>query len=252
MLDDESELAMARCGKKRLGGLTQTSSQCVENSATHVPSTASAFSLTLSLVSETSASSPPIVHARPTDDAPKESVVLDPVDRFANDSPLARGLRMIDRFLGVAEQAVLVGLLFVIVLIAAATVVTHISWADEAIRYGVFTMAMIGGAYATHHQRLLSMDIVSRKLPPRGRAWLRVGLAFFTLAMTIVLFRGGLQILALQQAVHQTGKISTVAPAMFIPIGMALIATHLLLQALIELDYLRRSQTAPEPEQGAV
>ncbi|MEZ4359933.1 MAG: TRAP transporter small permease [Kofleriaceae bacterium] len=172
-------------------------------------------------------------------------------DRLADDSALAAALRRIDRALGRLEQAGMVLLLAVLVVVAASTVVIQVSWADEAIRYGVFAMAMIGGAYATHHQRLLSMDVVSRNLGARGRAWLRVVLALFTLAMTGVLFQGGLQIFALQGSVHQAGKIPTTVPALFIPIGMALIGLHLALQAAIELDYLRRGKLAPEPEPGA-
>ena len=170
---------------------------------------------------------------------------------FADDSGLSRALRACDRALGLAEQAALVGLLLFIVCVATATVAIHLTWADEAIRYGVFAMAMLGGAYATHHQRLLSMDVLSRVLSPRGKALLRVALSLFTLAMTAVLLQGGLQILSLQQQAPQTGTISTVVPAMCIPIGMALIAVHLTLQALIELDYLRRGRTAPEPQLGA-
>jgi TRAP-type C4-dicarboxylate transport system permease small subunit len=222
------------------------------NSATESPSTTSALSLTLSPVSEPSAASPSVEPPGATEDDPKALGGDQSARRFSNDSPLAATLRRIDRGLGIAEQAVMVALLLVIVVVAAATVLTHIAWADEAIRYGVFAMAMVGGAYATHHQRLLSMDVVSRSLSARGRAWLRVVLALFTLGMTALLFQGGLQILNLQTSANQSGQISTVVPAMFIPIGMAMIGVHLLLQAVIELEYLRRSLTAPEPEQGAV
>lgn len=165
---------------------------------------------------------------------------------------MARALRRLDRALASLEQLVLAALLAIIICVAVATVAVHLAWADEVIRYGVFAMAMIGGAFATHHQRLLSMDVLSRTLPPRGRAALRVVLALFALGATAALFVGGLQILALQRAVSTNGFIPTEVPALCIPVGTGLIAVHLTLGAAIELDYLARGRSAPEPEQGGV
>lgn len=173
-----------------------------------------------------------------------------PGDRYSDAPPLARALVRCDKALGLVEQATLAALLLTIVTVAVATVVTPLPWADELIRYGVFAMAMLGGAFATHHQRLMSVDVLSRKLSPRARAALRVGLAAFTVAMTAVLFDGGLQIVGLQREAPQSGHIPTLYPALLIPIGMGLIATHLVLQAAIELAYLRTGRLAPEPEQA--
>lgn len=171
-------------------------------------------------------------------------------DRFADAPPLARALVRCDRALGLLEQVALGALLVTIVMVAAATTLTSLPWADELIRYGVFAMAMLGGAFATHHQRLMSVDVLSRTLSPRARAVLRVVLAAFTLGMTAVLFDGGLQIVSLQQEAPQSGHLPTLLPALLIPVGMALIAVHLVLQAAIELSYLRAGRLAPEPEQG--
>ena len=46
---------------------------------------------------------------------------------------------------------------------------------------------MLGAAFATHQQRLLAMDLVSRRLPPRGRLVLGVVLKLFTIAICVVL-----------------------------------------------------------------
>lgn len=184
------------------------------------------------------------------DDAPPHVAPQPTGDRFADAPPVARALVRFDKALGLVEQAALAALLVIIVVVAAATVLTPLPWADELIRYGVFAMAMLGGAFATHHQRLMSVDVLSRKLSARARAVLRVALAAFTVAMTAVLFDGGLQIVSLQRDAPQTGHIPTLFPALLIPVGMALIATHLVLQAAIELDYLRAGRLAPEPEQA--
>lgn len=184
------------------------------------------------------------------DVSPLQAPVSPPGDRFADAPPLARVLARCDRWLGLAEQAALGALLVTIVLIAAATALTSLPWADELIRYGVFAMAMLGGAFATHHQRLMSVDVLSRMLSARARALLRLMLAAFTLAMTAVLFDGGVQIVGLQREAPQSGHIPTLVPALLIPVGMALIAIHLVLQAAIELSYLRAGRLAPEPEQA--
>lgn len=182
------------------------------------------------------------------DDAPPQP--SPPADRFADAPPLARALARFDRALGLLEQAALAALLVLIVAVAAATVLTSLPWADELIRYGVFAMAMLGGAFATHHQRLMSVDVLSRTLSARARAILRLVLAAFTIAMTAVLFDGGLQIVTLQREAPQSGHLSTIYPALLIPVGMGLIAAHLVLQAVIELSYLAAGRLAPEPEQG--
>ncbi len=184
---------------------------------------------------------------------------------FADDPPLARTLRRIDRAVGLAEQVVMFALLIFLVLAAFAWFLfgvlhePHVyGLLDESIdgvgvdiRYGVFLTAMVGGAFATHHRRLLSMDIASRLVGARSRAWLRVGLTLFAAEMALIFFGYG-QIIAREtgreEAIEHWLPSSTASWA--IALGAGLIAFHLIVQIAIDLDYLLRDKTPPEPEQG--
>ena len=42
-------------------------------------------------------------------------------------------------------------------------------WWHTIVRGGTFAIAMFAAAFATQQQRHLAMDLVSRRLPPRGR-----------------------------------------------------------------------------------
>jgi TRAP-type C4-dicarboxylate transport system permease small subunit len=179
------------------------------------------------------------------------------VDPTAADGPVAGLLRRIDDRIGLGEQVVVVALLAVVVVTSISGellgLVRGKGWGDDGttiIKYSVFGIAMIAGAYATHQRRLLSLDLVSRFLKPRARAVLRIALAAFAIFIAAVTIWGGMQIYdSVRGETH--GLIPIRFPALFIPIGFVLIGLHLLIQTAIELDYLRRGKTAPEPEQGA-
>jgi TRAP-type C4-dicarboxylate transport system permease small subunit len=76
-------------------------------------------------------------------------------------------------------------------------------------------------------------------------------LAAFAIFMAAVTIWGGWKIYE-SVAGETHGLIPIRIPALFIPVGFVLIGLHLVLHTAIELDYLRRGKTAPEPEQGAV
>ncbi|MEZ4367963.1 MAG: TRAP transporter small permease [Kofleriaceae bacterium] len=183
-----------------------------------------------------------------------------PEDRDRDASPLVRGLRTFDRGLGRLEQVLLVVLLATVVLVPVINLIGHwvgagaiIERGDLIARYSVFAIAMIGGAFAAHHQRLLSLDLVSRKLTPRGKALLRIVLALFAVAMTVLLLSQSLlRVAEASPAPGEGGLYNRANAVTVVPIGMALLAVHLVIQAVIEIDYLARGKTAPEPEQGAV
>jgi TRAP-type C4-dicarboxylate transport system permease small subunit len=178
--------------------------------------------------------------------------------RFADDSELVRGLRRFDRGLGLAEQGVLFALLIAVIVASIGNYVTFkitkqpLANSSEVIRYGVFALAMLGGAFATHHQRLLSLDLLSKFLGPRGRVLLRLVLAVFTVLMAAVAIWIGWKVRGVAAAEKSHAAIPISVPALFIPVGMALVAAHIVLQAAIDLDYLRRGKLPPEPEPGAV
>jgi TRAP-type C4-dicarboxylate transport system permease small subunit len=177
---------------------------------------------------------------------------LTDASHFPDDGPLSGLLRRADRALGNAEQGVLFVLLGAVVVTAAAAALSdrvlghHLGrWWFDIVRGGTFSVAMIGAVFATHQQRHLSMDLVSRRLPARGRLMLRVVLALFTMLVAALLVRSGLHQL---DAVGDEGGehlISTHSIVMFLPIGAVLIIVHSLVHIAIDIDYLVRGKLPP-------
>jgi TRAP-type C4-dicarboxylate transport system permease small subunit len=198
---------------------------------------------------------PPAAPPAPSDPEPAPAAAA--ADPHADDGPVAGRLRRIDDRIGLVEQVVVVALLAVVVVTSISGELVGLirgkGWGDDGttiIKYSVFGIAMIAGAYATHQRRLLSLDLVSRFLKPRARAILRIALAVFAVFIAVVTIWGGWKIYeSVREEAH--GLIPIRFPALFIPLGFVLVGTHLLIQIAIEIDYLRRGKTAPEPEQGA-
>jgi TRAP-type C4-dicarboxylate transport system permease small subunit len=172
---------------------------------------------------------------------------------FPDDGPVSGWLRRADHALGVAEQVVLVVLLAAVVVTAATAALTDRMlgvrlgrWWFDIVRGGTFSMAMIGAVFASHQQRHLAMDLVSRRLPPRGRLMLRVVLAVFTMLVAALLVRSGLH--QLDTVGDEGGEhlISTHTIVMFMPVGAVLIIVHTLLHMVIDVEYLVRRRLPPE------
>jgi TRAP-type C4-dicarboxylate transport system permease small subunit len=178
---------------------------------------------------------------------------------FPDDGPVSSLVRSIDRYVGVIELGVLLAIFAAVVLVASLSALSeHVAhhriglWWNFVVRKGTFAIALFGAAYATQQQRLLAMDLVSRKLSPRGRLVLGIVLKLFTIAIAGVLVYVGL--LIHDQADHATGPrldlslfVVTEKDALcVIPIGGALIVLHSLAQAIIEAEYLLRGKVLPE------
>ncbi len=191
-----------------------------------------------------------IVPTRPSASA-LDPLVAGPLT-YPDDGPAAQALRKIDNILGMIEQGLLFGILFIVVLAASAHAIKEkisdqgIWWSYDVVRGGTFVLAMIGAAFATHQSRHLAMDLISRRLPPRGRLVLQSLLELFTIAICVVLARSGMH--QVSAAGKETGRhlIEASHVAMFLPIGAALIIVHAALHLIINLDYLRRGKLLPE------
>ena len=118
---------------------------------------------------------------------------------------------------------------------------------DDIIRGGTFAMALIGAAFATHQGRHLAMDLVSRRMSPRSRLFLKVFLALFTMFMVALLIRASFHTIATEEEIPQKDKLLTpVRIAYLIPIGGVMIIFHTLVHMVIDLDYIIRGVTPPE------
>ncbi len=124
-------------------------------------------------------------------------------------------------------------------------------WAIELIKVAVFAIAMLGAAYATHLKRNFSLDFISRYLPPRGRAGLRLLINALTAGAAVLLFYGGRLVqdkLGTEPAQHEVVPVTMLA--WFIPVSAVLIMLHVLAHAAIEVVYLSNGRVAPDPDQG--
>jgi TRAP-type C4-dicarboxylate transport system permease small subunit len=196
-------------------------------------------------------------------DAPEEPPArashldLEAPTTYPDDGPLARTVRQIDAWIGRGEQIVLVALLATVVLTAAGHVLLDrladypLRFKDDVIRGGTFAMAMLGAAFASHQARHLSMDLVSRRLSPRARLFLKVVIALFTIAIVLILVRSGFRLIDKERSLKSEHLLSSVAIAHLIPIGGGLIILHTVLHAIIDVDYIARRKTPPERMRSA-
>lgn len=93
------------------------------------------------------------------------------------------------RAFGLFEDAVLVALLGALIGVAGAQIVLRnlfdsaLLWADPLLRVAVLWVGMVGAMVATRGDRQITIDVVSRFLPDRWRAGIRVLTDLFTAAV---------------------------------------------------------------------
>lgn len=172
---------------------------------------------------------------------------------YPDDGPISGTVRKIDNYVGMGEQIILVSILAFVVLTAATHALTdrffhyHVPFKDDVIRAGTFAIAMLAGAFASHQMKHLSMDLISRRLSPRARLFLKVFLALFVIFIVALLIRSGFHNIENEKQFAAEDKLITrVRIAWLIPIGGFLIIFHTLLHAIIDVDYIVRRKTPPE------
>jgi len=95
-------------------------------------------------------------------------------------------LNRVLRFLGAFEDAILASVLGVMIVMATVQIVLRnvfdsgISWADPMLRVSVLWVGMLGAMAATRDDRQISVDALSRFLPSRWNARVRVLTDIFT------------------------------------------------------------------------
>jgi len=208
--------------------------------------------------------------AEQQDDAAPEAVDVPPTrpsqltidpepTKFPDDGPISSLVRKIDHYVGNIELGILLAIFVAVVAVASLSALSeHIGhhqiglWWTWVVRKGTFAIALLGAAYATQQQRLLAMDLVSRKLTPRARLVLGIALKVSTAVLAGVLVYIGMYMH--DHADHQAGPhldltlftLTEKDALCVIPIGGALIVLHSLFHAIIEADYLVRGKLLPE------
>jgi TRAP-type mannitol/chloroaromatic compound transport system permease small subunit len=177
--------------------------------------------------------------------------------KFPDDDAACAWLRKIDHWLGVAEQGLVFGLLALVVTVAAIAaihdklVTEHIGrWWHYIVRGGTFAVAMFAAVYATQQQRHLAMDLVSRRLSPRGRLILGLVLKALTIAIAYMLYKSGRAQIAVAGGTESLDLFglhivdADIVSTIFI--GAALIIVHTALHFAIDASYLARGKLPPE------
>jgi TRAP-type C4-dicarboxylate transport system permease small subunit len=188
---------------------------------------------------------------------PSASAKLAAALSFPDDGPLAVSLRRFDNLLGLIEQGVVFGLLSLVVVVAAGAaihdrfVADHLgSWWHYIVRGGTFSTAMFAAVYATQQQRHLAMDLVSRRLSPRGRLLLGIALKLLTIAAMVLFGRSGLHARAVvggKEGLELFGlHIVDADIVATIAISAVLIGLHSLIHIAIDVEYLVRGKLPPE------
>lgn len=91
------------------------------------------------------------------------------------------------------ENSVLVGVLSAMILLAGLQILLRnfggvgFSWADEALRLMVLWIAMMGAVAASRDYRHISIDILSRFVPPTARLWSALIVDLFTAGVSFAL-----------------------------------------------------------------
>jgi TRAP-type C4-dicarboxylate transport system permease small subunit len=205
------------------------------------------------------AAEPPPTRRHATAEPSASARALAAAPAYPDDGPVAHAVRRLDHALGTAEQAFVFGLLVLVVVVAAAAALHDRVFADHLgrwwhyiVRGGTFATAMFAAVYATQQQRHLAMDLVSRRLAPRGRLVLGVALRALTIGVAALLFASGLHqrgvaggsesltVPGLGVHINDADIVSTIS------IGAALIALHALLHIAIDVEYLIRGKLPPE------
>jgi TRAP-type C4-dicarboxylate transport system permease small subunit len=170
-------------------------------------------------------------------------------------SRLSEMVSRFDESLGQGERVLLAVVFAILVLVGLYRTLVEMAfnerplWSVEVVRISAFAIGMFGAAYAAQSQRNFGLDLVSALFSAKVKAVVRVFTNLATLFAAGLLFYGGRLVqAALTKEKQHYEVIPTWVTGWFIPAAAALIALHVVCHLIIEIDFLRRGKTAPEPE----
>ena len=138
------------------------------------------------------------------------------------------------------EDALLVLLLSAMIGLAGAQIVLRnlfdsaIVWADPLLRVSVLWVGMIGAMVATRGDKQISIDAVSKFLPPRTKAGIRVVTDIFTAAVSAVVAWSAYRLMLEDRAAGglTIGFVPVWICESVIPVAFAVIAVRYLVYAV--------------------
>lgn len=156
-------------------------------------------------------------------------------------------LRTLDRGLVRLEGWLLVLFLGIMVLLSFAQVVlrnvfsTGFIWADPLVRHLVLWVGFLGAAIATHEERHISIDALTKFLSPRWKAAATVAGQAFLAVVCVMLVEASWEFLMEER--EAGGELIAGVPIylalMIIPAGYLLIAIHAVIRAAEQWPALR-------------
>jgi TRAP-type C4-dicarboxylate transport system permease small subunit len=143
-------------------------------------------------------------------------------------------LRSLDRFLVKAETALLVILLSAMILLSFSQVVlrnafnTGILWADPLVRHLLIWAGFLGAAIATHEERHISIDALTKFFSPKLKALTQILTSLFAVIVCYYLADAALVFLRDEKGAGSEFVLSIPLwiAILIIPAGYALMALH--------------------------
>jgi TRAP-type C4-dicarboxylate transport system permease small subunit len=153
---------------------------------------------------------------------------------------MKKTLKLIDKYLAVLENSLVVMIVAVMVIMSFLQVFLRnffdygILWGDIFLRHLVLWVGFIGASLATRDEKHINIDILSRLTPEKYRPYLRTIVDLFTMLVCIALAQAGYGFLHYE--IEGNTILFNDIPAwpfqMISPVGFALIAFRFLLKIL--------------------
>jgi TRAP-type C4-dicarboxylate transport system permease small subunit len=153
------------------------------------------------------------------------------------------------RFLNAVEDSILVGVLGMMILLAAVQIVlrnvfgTAILWGDPMLRVSVLWVGMLGAMAATRDDRQISVDVLSRFLPEHYKPRLRVITDTFTAVVAAFLAWNAVRLILVDRAdgMMAFASVPVWVCELVLPLAAGVIAVRYAFYAVHHLgDALRR------------
>lgn len=151
------------------------------------------------------------------------------------------------------ENSVLVGVLSAMILLAGLQILLRnfvgagFSWADEALRLMVLWIAMIGAVAASREYRHISIDILSRFVPPTARLWSALIIDLFTAGVSFALCWSSYEFVA--QAFQFNDRLLGDLPAWpfqaVLPVAFGLIGYRYTVWSLTRVKAILQAEPSP-------
>jgi len=147
------------------------------------------------------------------------------------------------RFLHRLEDAVLAVLLAGMLILACAQIAlrnffdVYLIWADPALRVGVLWLGMLGALAASRRRRHISIDMLSKFLPPSQESLVSAGTQLFAAAVCAVIGYYSLDFVRFEyeDATKAFASVPVWVSAIVIPICFSVLSLRFVLQAIRDL-----------------